>query len=60
MRVVSLTDNVAVITALANDYGYEHVFVMQLEPLLQEALRIRRKVQEESPDTASSLNNVFK
>jgi D-sedoheptulose 7-phosphate isomerase len=35
MRVVSLTDNVAVITALANDYGYEHVFVMQLEPLLQ-------------------------
>ena len=36
MRVVSLTDNVAVITALANDYGYEHVFVMQLEPLLRE------------------------
>ena len=35
MRVVSLTDNVAVITALANDYGYEHVFVMQLEPLLR-------------------------
>jgi D-sedoheptulose 7-phosphate isomerase len=35
MRVVSLTDNVAVITALANDYGYEQVFVMQLEPLLR-------------------------
>ena len=35
MRVVSLTDNVAVITALANDYGYEQIFVMQLEPLLQ-------------------------
>jgi len=35
MRVVSLTDNVAVITALANDYGYEHIFVMQLEPLLR-------------------------
>ena len=35
MRVVSLTDNVAVITALANDYGYEHIFVMQLETLLR-------------------------
>jgi D-sedoheptulose 7-phosphate isomerase len=34
MRVVSLTDNVAVITALGNDYGYEQIFVMQLEPLL--------------------------
>jgi D-sedoheptulose 7-phosphate isomerase len=36
MKVVSLTDNVAVITALANDYGYERIFVMQLEPLLSE------------------------
>jgi len=35
MRVVSLTDNVAVITALANDYSYDQIFVMQLEPLLQ-------------------------
>lgn len=34
MRVVSLTDNVAVITALANDYSYDRIFVMQLEPLL--------------------------
>jgi D-sedoheptulose 7-phosphate isomerase len=34
LRVVSLTDNVAVITALANDYSYEQIFVMQLEPLL--------------------------
>jgi D-sedoheptulose 7-phosphate isomerase len=36
MKVVSLTDNVAVITALANDYGYDRIFVMQLEPLLAE------------------------
>jgi D-sedoheptulose 7-phosphate isomerase len=36
MKVVSLTDNVAVITALANDYGYDRIFVMQLEPLLTE------------------------
>jgi D-sedoheptulose 7-phosphate isomerase len=36
MKVVSLTDNVAVITALGNDYGYDRIFVMQLEPLLAE------------------------
>jgi D-sedoheptulose 7-phosphate isomerase len=35
MRVVSLTDNTPVITALANDYGYQHVFTMQLEPMLR-------------------------
>lgn len=30
-RAVSLTDNVATITAIANDFGYEHIFVRQLE-----------------------------
>src|SRR6267154_6651340 len=30
-RVLSLTDNVSWITALANDYAYEDVFVRQLE-----------------------------
>ena len=29
-RAVSLTDNQAVLTALANDFGYEEVFVRQL------------------------------
>lgn len=29
-RAVSLTDNVAVLTAIANDFGYEEVFVRQL------------------------------
>ena len=29
-RVISLTDNHAVITALANDFGYEEIFVRQL------------------------------
>lgn len=32
-RAISLCDNQAVITAVANDYGYEHVFVRQLEVL---------------------------
>jgi D-sedoheptulose 7-phosphate isomerase len=35
-RVVSLTDNVALMTAAANDYGYDQVFVRQLMPLLRE------------------------
>lgn len=29
-RVISLTDNHAIITALANDFGYEEIFVRQL------------------------------
>jgi len=34
-RVMSLTDNVAVLTALANDFGYADVFVRQLRVMLQ-------------------------
>jgi len=30
-KVVSLTDNMPVITALANDYGYDEIFVRQLK-----------------------------
>lgn len=29
-RIISLTDNQAIITALANDFGYEEIFVRQL------------------------------
>lgn len=32
-RVVSLTDNQAIITALGNDFGYEEVFIRQLRVL---------------------------
>lgn len=32
-RVVSLTDNQAIITAIANDFGYEDIFVRQLRIL---------------------------
>jgi D-sedoheptulose 7-phosphate isomerase len=34
-RVTSLTDNVPVLTALANDLGYEEVFVRQLQIMLR-------------------------
>jgi len=32
-RIISLTDNVPVLTALGNDYGYEDIFVRQLRVL---------------------------
>jgi len=32
-RVISLTDNQAIITAIGNDFGYEEVFVRQLRTL---------------------------
>lgn len=35
MRVISLSDNVSSVTALANDEGYEHIFSGQLENLAQ-------------------------
>jgi len=33
-RAMSLTDNVPVMTAVANDYGYEQIFVRQLQTLM--------------------------
>ncbi len=33
IRAISLTDNQAIITAIANDYGYENIFSKQLEVL---------------------------
>jgi D-sedoheptulose 7-phosphate isomerase len=35
MKVMALTDNVPTVMALANDYGYEHVFSEQLKNFLQ-------------------------
>jgi len=34
-RAIALTDNVAVMTAIANDHGYEKIFVLQLRTLMQ-------------------------
>lgn len=33
-RVISLTDNIPLLTAWANDHGYDHVFAQQLENLV--------------------------
>jgi D-sedoheptulose 7-phosphate isomerase len=35
LRVIALTDNMALMTAWANDTGYDNVFAAQLEPLLE-------------------------
>jgi D-sedoheptulose 7-phosphate isomerase len=35
-RVISLTDNIPLMTALANDEGYEFIFSKQLESLMEE------------------------
>ena len=32
-RVISLTDNIAILTALGNDFGYDEIFVRQLRVL---------------------------
>lgn len=34
-RVISLADNIPLITAWANDHGYEHIFAEQLENLVE-------------------------
>lgn len=34
-KVIALTDNNAVMTAIANDFGYEHLFTKQLETVLE-------------------------
>ncbi|HSP16237.1 MAG TPA: SIS domain-containing protein [Thermoanaerobaculia bacterium] len=34
-RAVSLTDNMPIITAIANDYGYEHIFTYQLKTVMK-------------------------
>jgi D-sedoheptulose 7-phosphate isomerase len=36
IRAISLTDNMAAMTALANDEGYDMVFIRQLEPILKQ------------------------
>jgi D-sedoheptulose 7-phosphate isomerase len=36
MKVIALTDNVPLLTAWANDVGYEHIFSEQLKNFLQE------------------------
>jgi D-sedoheptulose 7-phosphate isomerase len=56
MRVVSLTDNVSVLTAIGNDHGYEQVFRMQLENLLLSGdLVVAISVSGNSPNVVEAV-----
>ena len=41
-RILSLNDNAAIVTALANDIGYEHIFSEQLVNLIQPGAKLSR------------------
>ncbi len=60
-KAISLTDNLAAITALANDEGYETVFVKQLEPVLTENdVVIALSVSGSSDNVLHALNYAGK
>jgi len=55
-KAFSLTDNIALITALANDEGYERIFVAQLENILNEGdLVVGISASGNSPNVVKAL-----
>lgn len=56
-RVMSLNDNMALITAFSNDYGYEHVFSEQLKNLVNENdIVIAISASGNSPNIIEGIN----
>lgn len=56
-RVMSLNDNMALITAFSNDYGYEYVFVEQLKNLVnKEDIVIAISASGNSPNIVKGIN----
>ena len=59
LKAISLTDNNAVLTALGNDYGYEHIFSKQLEKLMVKGdILIAISASGNSENIVSALNFV--
>ena len=59
--VVSLSDNSPVITAIANDIGYENIFFMQMEGLLKSTdLVIAISCSGDSPNILKAVNYAQK
>jgi D-sedoheptulose 7-phosphate isomerase len=55
-RAISLCDNLAILTAIANDTGYEQVFVKQLKVLLEPAdLVVAISASGNSPNVVKAL-----
>lgn len=58
-RVISLTDNNAVMTAIANDFGYEQLFVKQLEAVYREGdLLVAISASGNSPNVLKAVEYV--
>ena len=58
-RVISLTDNNAVMTAIANDFGYEQLFVKQLEAVYREGdLLVAISASGNSPNVLKGVEYV--
>lgn len=56
-RVMSLNDNMALITAFSNDYGYEYVFVEQLKNLVNKNdVIIAISASGNSPNIVNGIN----
>jgi D-sedoheptulose 7-phosphate isomerase len=56
LRAISLADNLSIITAIANDEGYENVFVRQLEGVLRrEDVVFALSVSGNSPNILKAL-----
>jgi D-sedoheptulose 7-phosphate isomerase len=55
-RILSLNDNAAIVTALANDIGYEHIFSEQLVNLIQPGdLRAMTYAREQCAEVVAVL-----
>lgn len=55
-RAQSLADNTATLTAIANDYGYEHVFTKQLQAQMEEGdLVIAISASGNSPNIVAAV-----
>ena len=61
LRSLALTDNVSVITALANDCGYDHIFVRQLKTLYRPGDKlVAISVSGNSPNILAAVEWVKK
>jgi D-sedoheptulose 7-phosphate isomerase len=56
-RAISLTDNVAVVTAYGNDFGYDLIFKLQLETLMQpDDVVVAISASGNSPNIVSAID----
>ena len=60
-RVISLTDNTPVVTALANDYGYDEIFIRQLRVYAKQGdVLVGISASGNSPNMVNAFNYASK